>query len=119
MNSGMDFDVWVALLACALGTYLLRALPLVWMQRHLVQRKAKNTLESMPTWLSVLGPLMIAAMFGVSLVPGKVSLTSWLATALGAVVTLLVWRWTRSLGWPVFAGVASYGAVIILANVIV
>lgn len=119
MNSGMDSGVWAALIACALGTFLLRALPLVWMQRHLVQRKAKNTLDAMPTWLSVLGPLMIAAMFGVSLVPGEVSPASWLATALGVLVTLVVWRWTRSLGWPVFAGVSVYGVVIFLANVVV
>ncbi|WP_233998946.1 AzlD domain-containing protein [Microbulbifer pacificus] len=118
MNDGMDSGIWAALIACALGTFLLRALPLVWMQRHLVQRKAKNTLDAMPTWLSVLGPLMIAAMFGVSLVPGKLDLASGVATVLGVMVTLVVWRWTKSLGWPVFVGVAIYGVVIFLANTV-
>lgn len=114
----MDNAIWAALLVCALGTFLMRALPLVWMQRHLVQRKTKSAVEAMPTWLSVLGPLMIAAMFGVSLVPGKASPASWLATALGALVTLIAWRMTKSLGWPVFAGVAIYGAVIFLATTV-
>lgn len=112
----MDNELWIALLATAIGTFLLRALPLLWMQRHLIKKNASNTLDAMPTWLTVLGPLMIAAMFGVSLIPVQVHPVSWLATAIGVVITYVVWKWTSSLGWPVFAGVVVYGGVIYLAN---
>ncbi|MCK7596762.1 AzlD domain-containing protein [Microbulbifer sp. CAU 1566] len=115
----MGAELWAALIAAAIGTYLMRALPLVWMRRHLLRRSTKNTLEAMPTWLSVLGPLMIAAMFGVSLVPSKLSLASGLATVFGVLVTMVVWQKTRSLGWPVLAGVAVYGVVIFLASFLV
>ena len=113
----MDSALWIALMATAAGTLFMRALPLLWMQRHLDRRNDENTVEAMPTWLSVLGPAMIAAMFGVSLVPTTVTLTSWLATACGVLLTLLVWYRTRSLGWPVFAGVTMYGTVKFLANI--
>ncbi|MFV8782619.1 AzlD domain-containing protein [Microbulbifer sp. SA54] len=112
----MDSGIWAALIVTATGTFLMRSLPMVWMQRHLVRRKAKNTMDAMPIWLGVLGPLMIAAMLGVSLVPAKAGVASWAATALGVLVTLLVGRRTGSLGWPIFAGVAVFGGVIFLAN---
>jgi branched-subunit amino acid transport protein len=68
----------------------------------------------MPKWLGVLGPVMIAAMLGVSLVPETASLNSWLATFVGVSFTLLVWSRTKSLGWPVLMGVAAFGAVRLL-----
>lgn len=114
----MDSNLWIALLATAIGTLLMRALPLLWMQRHLVRKQASNSLDAMPTWLTVLGPLMIAAMFGVSLVPSTSSNEAWLATAIGVFSTYLVWKRTNSLGWPVFAGVAVYGGIILLANAV-
>lgn len=112
----MDSERWIALLAVATGTLMMRALPLLWMRRHLVRKQAANSLDAMPTWLTVLGPLMIAAMFGVSLVPSTSSLTTWCATGIGGLVTYLVWRRTNALGWPVFAGVVAYGAVILLGS---
>jgi len=112
----MDSQLWIALLATAIGTLLMRALPLVWMRRHLVRKQASNSLDAMPSWLTVLGPLMIAAMFGVSLVPSSVTAAAWLATAIGALATYLVWKRTNSLGWPVFVGVAVYGSAILLVN---
>ena len=112
----MGIDLWLALLATAVGTLMLRTLPLVWMQRHLLKKQASNTLDAMPTWLTVLGPLMIAAMFGVSLVPASASPVTWTATAIGTLITYVVWKRTNSLGWPVFVGVAVYGVVIFAAN---
>lgn len=112
----MDSTLWIAMLAAAAGTFLLRMLPLLWMQRHLDRRDSHKTVEQMPVWLRVLGPAMIAAMFGVSVVPATLTLTSWLATLLGGALTLAVWYRTRSLGWPVFAGVAMYGVVEVLAS---
>ncbi|WP_299592379.1 AzlD domain-containing protein [uncultured Microbulbifer sp.] len=114
----MDSKLWIALLATTIGTLLIRALPLLWMQRHLVRKQGSNSLDAMPTWLTVLGPLMIAAMFGVSLVPSAVSTAAWWATGIGVLSTYLVWKRTNSLGWPVFAGVAVYGGVILLANTV-
>ena len=110
----MDSQLWIALLATALGTFLMRALPLLWMRRHLVRKQASNSLDAMPTWLTVLGPLMIAAMFGVSLVPASETRAAWLATVIGVLATYLVWKKTNSLGWPVFAGVAVYGLAIVV-----
>lgn len=110
----MDKSLWLLLLACALGTFLLRALPLIWMQRHLLSRSIRNSNQAMPVWLTVLAPTMIAAMFGVSLVPAHPAVSSWLATLLGGLGTVLVWRRTRSLGWPVCTGVALYGVVVLL-----
>jgi len=110
----MDKSLWLLMLACAVGTFLLRALPLIWMRRHLVRRSISNTTEAMPVWLTVLAPTMIAAMFGVSLVPAHPGISSWLATVLGGLCTVLVWRRTRSLGWPVCIGVAVYGVVVVV-----
>lgn len=109
----MHSALWLAVLASAVGTLLMRLLPLLWMRRRL---ERDNSLEAMPQWLGILGPVMIAAMLGVSLVPATLDARSWLATAIGALVTLFVWWRLRSLGWPVAAGVATYGGVVILAG---
>lgn len=110
----MTFDVALALIVIALATFLMRAIPVIWLQRRLRGQTDERRVDSIPTWLSVLGPLMIAAMLGVSLVPEPVSLALSFATLVGALVTLLVWFWRKSLGWPVFAGVASYAVVMLL-----
>lgn len=104
MNTGL----WIALVASALGTLLIRVVPFLWMQRRL---DSQTGLNNMPQWLGILGPLMIAAVLGVSIMPVNPSAISWIATAIGLGVTLMVWWRLRSLGWPVAAGVAVYGAV--------
>jgi branched-subunit amino acid transport protein len=111
MADGMQ--VWLVLLIIAAGTFLLRALPLWWMQRHLQKQKSAEQPTNAPWWLTVLGPAMIAAMLGVSLLPAEPAPASLLATVAGCVATLLLWRKTRSLGWPVVVGVASYALVYI------
>jgi branched-subunit amino acid transport protein len=107
----MDNGIWIALIATAIGTFLMRMLPLLYLQRHLLRRNDKNAGESIPIWLGVLGPSMIAAMYGTSLVPSASSMSSWMATVLGLILTFLVWKWTKSLGWPILAGVTVYGLV--------
>ena len=112
----MAVELWIALALSALGTFAMRALPTAWMRRHLDQRARAEAAGQpgaapMPVWLSVLGPTMIAAMFGVSLVPAQLTLAHGLATVCGVVATLLVWRRTHSLGWPVIAGVLLFGLV--------
>ena len=105
----MHVDIWIAIVVAAIGTYALRVVPLLWTQRHFNKHKANNTEARLPTWLSVLGPLMIAAMLGASLIPKAPSAASWIATAIGTVVTVLVWRKYKSLGLPVLCGVLSFG----------
>ncbi|MDR5867407.1 AzlD domain-containing protein [Halomonas koreensis] len=112
----MSSALWLAVLASALGTLLLRVVPLLWMQRRLARLHGKDGVEAMPRWLVLLGPMMIAAVLGVSLVPRDPDALAWAATAIGVLATLLVWRRTRSLGWPVAAGVAAYGVVVVLAG---
>ena len=104
----MSTALWLAVVVSALGTLLMRVVPFLWMQRRLNSAAGIN---NMPQWLGILGPLMIAAVLGVSIMPVNPSAISWFATAIGLSVTLLVWWKLRSLGWPVAAGVAVYGAV--------
>ena len=111
----MSSAMWIAVIICALGTLLMRVVPFLWMQRRLGSATGMN---AMPQWLVILGPMMIAAVLGVSIVPVNPSAISWLATAIGLSVTLLVWRRLRSLGWPVAAGVAVFGAVEVAAALI-
>ena len=113
----MHVDIWIAIVVAAIGTYALRVVPLLWTQRHFNKHKANNTEAHLPTWLSVLGPLMIAAMLGASLIPKAPSAASWIATAIGTVVTVLVWRKFKSLGLPVFCGVLSFGVAFGIALV--
>lgn len=135
----MSDDLWLVIALIAVGTFAIRAVPLLWMRRHLQrrhlargpQRMPANEAEgasdatepteaaaSIPGWLSILAPLMIAAMFGVSVVPAAIdSGSAWLASISGVVATLLTWRRTRSLGWPVFTGVLVYGLVVVLDGV--
>ncbi|KPQ24630.1 MAG: Small-conductance mechanosensitive channel [Halomonas sp. HL-48] len=108
----MSTSLWIAVVASALGTLLMRVVPFLWMQRRI---DSATGLNNMPQWLVILGPLMIAAVLGVSIMPVKPSAISWIATAIGLGVTLGVWWRLRSLGWPVAAGVAVYGSVQIAA----
>jgi branched-subunit amino acid transport protein len=85
----MSNAIWVAILISAAGTYLMHLLPLLWMQRRL-RRWDDEEREAMPQWLSILGPMMIAAVLGVSLAPGHASIAAWLATAVGVIATLAV-----------------------------
>ena len=113
----MSSALWLAVLAAALGTLLMRLVSLLWMQRRLRKLDGKPGTDAMPQWLAILGPMMVAAVLGVSLVPKTTDVTSWLATAIGVLATLAVWYRLRSLGWPVVAGVAAYGTVVILTGI--
>ncbi|APX92192.1 branched-chain amino acid ABC transporter [Halomonas sp. 1513] len=111
----MSSALWLAVLGSAAGTFLMRLLPLLWMRRRLARLDGDERLDAMPQWLGILGPMMIAAVLGVSLVPATNGASAWLATAIGMFATLVVWYRLRSLGWPIAAGVAAYGAVVMLA----
>lgn len=115
----MSLELWIAMIVAALGTYLIRLLPLIWMQQRLKRRDGDAAVDVLPKWLVVLGPMMIAAVLGVSLVPRTPDPAGWLATVVGLGVTLVVWRKTRSLGWPVVGGVLTFGVVVIVARVVI
>lgn len=110
----MSTELWLAVAVSAIGTLLMRIVPFLWMQRRL---NSATGLNNMPQWLGILGPLMIAAVLGVSIVPVNPSTIAWIATAIGLSVTLLVWWRLRSLGWPVAAGVAVFGLVQVAAYI--
>ncbi|QUX91270.1 branched-chain amino acid ABC transporter [Marinomonas sp. A3A] len=109
----MEMSMWLALASIAIGTYLIRLLPYVWMKRSLAKRQTEDGVGSMPTWLTILGPTMIAAMFGTSLVPAHSGALSWLATGVGILVTYGVWTRTRSMGLPILFGVLAFGIVML------
>jgi branched-subunit amino acid transport protein len=108
----MGDSTWLTLAIITLGTYLMRVGPLYWMQRRIKRSDSGNAMAHIPVWLTVMGPVMIAAMFGTSLIPAHPSLITWSATAAGAVATLLAWYKTRTLGLPVLVGVIVYGIVV-------
>ncbi|MGO2240793.1 MAG: AzlD domain-containing protein [Halomonas sp.] len=110
----MSTELWIAVIACAIGTLLMRVVPFLWMQRRL---NSDTGINNMPQWLGILGPLMIAAVLGVSIMPVNPSAIAWIATAIGLSVTLAVWSRLRSLGWPVAAGVTVFGLVQIVAHI--
>ncbi|MBN8413648.1 MULTISPECIES: AzlD domain-containing protein [Halomonas] len=112
----MSMELWLAVAATTVGTLLMRMLPLIWMRKRLSRSSAEAGVDTLPQWLSVLGPLMIAAVLGVSLAPSQNTLAGWTATLLGVLATLITWRRTRSLGWPVAVGVAAYGATLLLSG---
>lgn len=106
----MSVEMLLALLVVAVGTFLMRAVPLHWMQRHLSRRSAQHA--PTPAWLELSGPLLIAALLGVSSVPSTPGVAAWLAAAVGLTTTALAWRRRRDLGVPILVGVVSYGSVI-------
>lgn len=112
----MSLELWIGMIVAALGTYLIRLLPLLWMQRRLTRSGENGPVDALPKWLVILGPMMIAAVLGVSLVPRTPDAAGWLATLIGLGVTLAIWWRTRSLGWPVMGGVLTFGVVVIVAR---
>ncbi len=108
----MGDSTWLALAIIAVGTYLMRVGPTYWMSRRIKRSEKGNALANIPLWLTVMGPVMIAAMFGTSLIPSTLSVITWSATAVGTLATLAVWYKTRTLGLPVLVGVLVYGVVV-------
>ncbi len=107
----MSTEIWLTLVSIAVGTYLIRVVPYVWMQRKQARSHNEGMMAETPDWLTVMGPAMIAAMFGTSLVPAHPTPLAWIASAVGIIATLLVWRKTRSMGLPTFVGVLVFGLV--------
>ncbi|MFD1383660.1 AzlD domain-containing protein [Rhodanobacter aciditrophus] len=109
----MSGETWLILISIALGTFLIRALPYMWMAKKLTKQEAQGGVAATPIWLTILGPTMIAAMFGTSLIPIEPSPLSWLATLIGCGATYLMWRRTRSMGYPIVVGVLVFGGLIV------
>ena len=110
----MTFEIGIAILVCALGTFAMRCVPLIWMRRHIEkQQKTKQEVVT-PVWLGLIGSLMIAGMLGTSLVPMRVDWVGALSTLAGVIITIVVWSRYRSLGLPVFLGVLGFGLVALI-----
>ncbi|MCX2524050.1 AzlD domain-containing protein [Larsenimonas rhizosphaerae] len=110
----MTIAFWAALIMMALGTWLMRALPLWWVQRR--RARPDTSMATTPYGLIVAGPLLIAGLLGVSLVPSEPEPITWLATLVGALATILCWRLTHRTGLPILAGVAMFGVITWLAE---
>lgn len=111
----MTIETTFAIAIICFGTFLLRCLPMVWMRRRLKANSSKAN-QATPLWLQVLGPTMIAAMCGVSLVPTHPSTLLALAAIVGCVTTVLTWWFSRSLALPVLVGVVSYATVVLVGG---
>ena len=105
----MDLSLWLAIGSTAVGTLAMRLVPLIWMRRHLVKHRDKDALEVTPRWLTLLAPLMIAGMLGISLVPKTLDYVAWLSVLIGSLATIVTWKFSRSLGIPVLVGVLAFG----------
>ncbi len=112
----MSAAIWLAAGVTAVGTLLIRMLPLYWMQRRLRHISATDRKAAMPAWPGILAPLMIAALLGVSMAPHPISVMTGSATLAGSLATLLLWAKTRTLGLPVAAGVAAYALVLLAGS---
>lgn len=113
----MTLDIWSAILVCALGTFAMRLFPLIWMQIHLAKKAKQNSAtNNTPVWISVLGPVMIAAMFGASLMPVRADWIGAASTVIAVIATLICWQRYRTLGKPVFCGVFVFGVTTYLLS---
>lgn len=110
----MNSTIWIAMFIIAIATFLMRMLPIVWLQRRAKKQSHNRSEDKLPLWINILGPAMIAAMLGTSLVPAHPSTGTWVASGCGVMVTALFWYWRRSLGLPVLMGVISFGLVVSL-----
>ncbi|GAB3478177.1 AzlD domain-containing protein [Marinomonas epiphytica] len=110
----MTTEIWLSVVIISIGTLAVRLVPFVWMRNKLQKASDQNSVADTPVWLTIMGPTMIAAMFGTSVVPGTPSLLTWLSSIIGLLITWLVWRRTQSLGWPICWGVSAYGVAELL-----
>lgn len=104
-------NFWLLIVLAALGTFLLRWLPL----------SLGNRLLSGPTWLtlmlSALGLTAMTALVVVSAVDvwrQAPTSNTLLSMMLGTLMTLWVLRLTRNVGMAAIAGALSYGVVLSL-----
>ena len=107
----MTLEIAFAIFVCAIGTFAMRCIPLIWMRRHLEKQQQTDQEVVPPVWLGLIGSLMIAGMLGSSLVPVRGDWVGALSTLVGVIVTIVVWFRFRSLGLPVFLGVLAFGII--------
>ncbi|SPJ33619.1 AzlD domain-containing protein [Kushneria phyllosphaerae] len=112
----MNGAIWWAAAATAVGTFLIRMLPLYVMQRCMSRVSDIERERQLPEWPGVLAPLMIAALLGLSLPPHPSSALGWSSMVVGSLATLCLWYKTRTLGLPVAAGVAAYTLMLFIGS---
>jgi branched-subunit amino acid transport protein len=90
------------ILLIALGTYLMRLIPLLWGRKLDPQGRVMTSLQTV-------GPMLIAALLGVSGAGEAAGQTAgWLPVLLGLVGTGLTYRWQGGFVLPISTGVAAY-----------
>lgn len=108
----MDKSSWLALFVIAIGTFLMRAGPLQLIFHRFKQSTSSNSRNQIPFVFSIMGPAVIAALLGTSLMPSTPSFQSWAATFVGILVTLIVYYKIRTLSLPIFFGVLANSLVL-------
>ncbi|WP_456475309.1 AzlD domain-containing protein [Candidatus Pyrohabitans sp.] len=108
----MKGDLLVAVLIVAMGTYLMRALPLGLM----LTRRKELTFGKINRGLSLAGPALISALFVVSIFPSpqEFVLKEMLMRMLAITAVYLSQRKWSNLGVAVMSGVVVYGLLKIL-----
>ena len=116
----MSHEALLAVIFLGIATYLSRLLPYLWMRKRLNSSQGTvNQEERIPQSIRVLGPIMIAAMFGMSLLPQEPKTPSLLAAPVACFFIFYIWKKKKSLIFPILGGVASYGLTLfILRNVL-
>lgn len=114
----MNLALLGLLVVVGLGTYLMRALPLLTaLRREQPRERQQRTITDEA--LSLIGPSVIAALLVTSLLPAPQEEGFWSALALAivaAVPAYMVARRTGSLGLTVIAGVACYWLLTLAAT---
>ncbi len=100
-----------ALIGCiAVGTYAMRAVPMLWGRRLDTEGRVFRGLQT-------LGPMLIAALLAVSVVgdrAGRNGWLGWLPEALGLSVAWLLYRWRGGFVLPILGAVLAYAAGLLL-----
>ena len=115
MTSGED--MWLAILAMAIVTWLLRALPFL-VNRHKPGREGQPLREISPVF-AALGPSLLGAITIITLIPGirQTFAAGWhgvFCYVAGIVSTLAFLRLTSNAGVAVIAGVGVYALALAL-----
>ncbi|MCC5859124.1 MAG: AzlD domain-containing protein [Ectothiorhodospiraceae bacterium] len=106
----MDLNTIALIGGIALGTYGMRALPMLWGRRLDTTGRPFRVLQT-------LGPMLIAALLAVSVVgdgAGRSGWLDWLPEVLGLLTALVLYRWRGGFVLPILAGVLAYALGLLL-----
>lgn len=108
----MDSTTTWLIVLVALGNYAMRAGPMLWARGLNTEGRAFAALQT-------LGPMLIAALFAVSVMPDlgeRAGLSAFLPELLGVAATASVYFWRGGLATPIAAGVCGYLTALLLLH---